>query len=1588
MATQKKTPDASDAALSAIEEALGLGGKDTTGKPETSTSPATGPAEATGEGVPPRLPRVEEIELFQPEPGKEPVPEARLDIKPPQRKPKLPEAKAPETRVPEPRIEPPPSPSAEPAPAAALNAPEPRRNPIMPANDDRRASVQEILEPLRQAGPRTAYWLAAAFSGLWIAAAWMLLSQRDGFFYTAEGLLRPGITLPLALAGIGVVLPILFVFALAALHLRSRDLRNSARVMAEVAARLAEPESVGADAVFTLGQAVRREVASIGDGVERALSRATELESIVHGEVSALERSYADNEYKMRQLVAELAAEREAIMATADRIRNTIDAAHQGFSADIGKAGDSIAKAIDDAGERVTFLIAGKQDELVATLDSSALHASDLIRARTGELSESLSGATADTNGALEATASAIIAQLNTTRAALLAEIQQVTSGATGGLDEASRLLVSRLSEQAELIQREIMGTSQRAAEAMRLSGNALTAEWDSATGAASRQLAEMSQNAAQSIRETSASLTGEWENVTRSAAERLGEVSENSARLIRDTGAALKGEITETAEVVNSAFQTNSRDIIETIGSRAIEINETMRSASQDFIASMESRGIDTAKLIEEKGANVVETLTARSDELAERMIGTASRIEETLGTTSRAVTGVLEDTSRRIETSMSQGAREMEVLLGNNAQRLADTFGANGLQIEATLQRSITKIEETLAENARGFERALEGTRGGLETALANQGVALVDLITSRVEQANEAFAIAGESLGTLITDRTREASAGLKTEIDDLGLALARQSTEATERLANTGRDVLQAMNQHGQRVNEALAANAARLAETVTARTAGLGERFEEFEKTFTATTDKLEHAVLAQSDVLGARLADRTQQVTANIESLLNRVESGVDERAKTLSDMVALRTLEFTRAVQETGGSLLGNLEEKVQVFGSRIIAPLGQQIEILDRKASQATEVLGQRTQELNAVFEKSAQEANEAIGRHTEEIRVVLEQKAQKATEIVIDRLDQSADAILLRAGEVERSLTSLSREVGNELMSRADQISTLIDEKGAHFVSSFERHGLAMVQGLETASTEIAERVTASLAELNSAIENGSAKSLHHLVEANDKLRGEVAELLDKLGDANRVLNTIVGSTAKGLSDIEGRLGDRVRGLEATLAAILSAASEGSDALSARVEAIRAASGDLLSTSQNTVVALDDRANAMRSLSGELSASQANLSSLLGERQQALEGLVGTLNARIEDVDAMLRSFTSLVEDQLSTAEARAREASTLVHQSAETAAQAIGSQYERIRLETGKERERTAAALRQAYDQANTEMTSLLQNGVQGFLATAGDLRQATRDILADLEATRAALQAGGLEIPREAREASQNLKRVVGDQLRALSELNEIVSRSGPALDVSEPRRAEPEPPRAPQPRPAAFEPAPRPAAFEPAQRPAPPPPPRPATPAPRGGAGGGSWLSGLLERASDDEPVPGARFARTGEPRPGEGGSARRIESLDSLSVDIARMIDHEAAIELWERYRRGERNVFTRKLYTLQGQEAYDDIRRRYRRDPEFKRTVDNYVDQFERLLAEVAGDDRDSLVARTYLTSDTGKVYTMLAHAAGRFD
>ena len=318
--------------------------------------------------------------------------------------------------------------------------------------------------------------------------------------------------------------------------------------------------------------------------------------------------------------------------------------------------------------------------------------------------------------------------------------------------------------------------------------------------------------------------------------------------------------------------------------------------------------------------------------------------------------------------------------------------------------------------------------------------------------------------------------------------------------------------------------------------------------------------------------------------------------------------------------------------------------------------------------------------------------------------------------------------------------------------------------------------------------------------------------------------------------------------------------------------------------------------------------------------------------------------------------------------------------------------------------------------------MLHEASDRFTEVLQGMKQMTAEMQQELEATRAELRRGVFELPRETAENAAQMRRVIVDQIEALAELNRIVARHGRSLDAVEPvrRPAREEPPtlavvggrgeiarEIPRPTPPPRGEA---GGFAP-------PPRRPETPslspAPAG-TGSRGWLSDLLSRASREEEEPAREFPRetareSAREFPREGArelprerepareSARpsdertprhTIESLDSLSVDIARMIDHDAAADLWDRYKRGERNVFTRRLYTLQGQKAFDEIRRKYRADREFKQTVDRYISEFERLLEEVSRDDRGQVVARTYLTSETGKVYTMLAHAAGRFD
>src|SRR5262245_3855239 len=199
--TPKKMKDPTEAALSAIQDALQIPGDDKAAQPSISIPPSS-PADSAAE---------------KPWPG--------LRSKP---------TKAPET---------------------LKNAPVPYEDESLrgddgvrrPANDDRE-SIGSILRALQQTPSRTSYVLASVFAAVWIVAGFGL-----GFLYIPEmqrALGPTGLTAPvLAVLAAIYLAPVVLFYVLAHMAMRSQEMRLVAQFITGVAMRIRDVGTVASDSM-------------------------------------------------------------------------------------------------------------------------------------------------------------------------------------------------------------------------------------------------------------------------------------------------------------------------------------------------------------------------------------------------------------------------------------------------------------------------------------------------------------------------------------------------------------------------------------------------------------------------------------------------------------------------------------------------------------------------------------------------------------------------------------------------------------------------------------------------------------------------------------------------------------------------------------------------------------------------------------------------------------------------------------------------------------------------------------------------------------------------------------------------------------------------------------------------------------------------------------------------------------------------------------------------------------------------------------------------------------------------------------------
>ncbi len=117
---------------------------------------------------------------------------------------------------------------------------------------------------------------------------------------------------------------------------------------------------------------------------------------------------------------------------------------------------------------------------------------------------------------------------------------------------------------------------------------------------------------------------------------------------------------------------------------------------------------------------------------------------------------------------------------------------------------------------------------------------------------------------------------------------------------------------------------------------------------------------------------------------------------------------------------------------------------------------------------------------------------------------------------------------------------------------------------------------------------------------------------------------------------------------------------------------------------------------------------------------------------------------------------------------------------------------------------------------------------------------------------------------------------------------------------------------------------------------------------------------------------------------------ARRIalltESLNSASIDVAKILSNEVTDTAWAAYLKGDRGVFTRRAVRLLDSGEARIIANHYDDEPEFRDHVNRYIHDFESMMRVLLSTRDGNAIGVTLLSSDVGKLYVALAQAIDR--
>jgi hypothetical protein len=633
----------------------------------------------------------------------------------------------------------------------------PSRNRIA-ANDDG-PSIGGLIYALQQKPSNTPFKFAATVSIIWaaISIAFGIVALRSDapVLGLIDLMSRPTTFFTIA----AIVLPISVLWLLALLAWRTEELRLRSSTMTEVAIRLAEPDRLAEQSAASLGQAVRRQVSFMNDAISRALGRAGELEAMVHNEVTLLERSYEENERKIRGLIQELSGERHALVNTSDTITGSLQRLGGEIPVLMDKLSDQqvkLAQIISGASENLTSL-EGSLATSVGSLESA-------VGGRTEQLQVMLETYTSALAGALGSRAEQLQANLDDQLLQLDTSLVNRTENLQTVFEEYAIALDSALANRAQALDHHLIERTKSLddafAERLRMFDESImrsTAAIDTAVVDKTHHLTSALDAHAISFRETIGkqatdldealmhginSVRRASENISRqsvkameglaSQSEMLKNISENLLGQISGITGRFENQGQSIVKAAN-ALETVNFKIDKTLQNRHADLSRTLEQLSgkasefatfvegysSSIEGSLSEADIRARTELERMRANTTAASERTLEDLRDRLSSVSSAMTSELGTMTNRFASTSEEMRQHASRAAAQIAAE-QGRLREQMERLPIAAQESSESMRRALQDQIKALDQLSALTARtAAQRDVTQPLGGQEAA-----------------------------------------------------------------------------------------------------------------------------------------------------------------------------------------------------------------------------------------------------------------------------------------------------------------------------------------------------------------------------------------------------------------------------------------------------------------------------------------------------------------------------------------------------------------------------------------------------------------------------------------------------------------------------------------------------------------------------------------------------------------------------------------------------------------------------------------------------------------------------------------------------